>query len=86
MFDDLKSLKSTYQYFKKMADQNRIEFLDSVVSYCDFLGFTYEKTMLMLALTRNILPEPGQEFTQCENYDDIDIEYNKKMRRKYEKL
>lgn len=79
MFNDLKSLKDTYQTMKKKGKEERLLFLDSIVSYCEFLKFNKDKTMMMLALTRNFLPEPGQSFTNCDLPDEIDIEYNKKM-------
>ena len=78
-FKDMKSIKSTYQVMKKKGDKERIDFLDSIVSYCEFIGFNEEKTKLMLDLIRNILPCLGQSFIDCDSPDEIDIEYNKRF-------
>ncbi len=82
---NLEDLKKTYKNMKNLGKAERIEFLDSIVMYCEHIGFTYDKTMFMLALIRNVLPAQGQKFTECEGYDDIDIEFNKRIMEKQRK-
>ena len=82
--NDLKTMKATYQTIKKKGDEERIAFLDSIVSYCDFLKFTKEKTFAMLGMIQNSVPSPGQSWKDCDMFDDVDIEYNKKIHKKYE--
>ncbi len=79
----LEDFKKTYQSMKKLGKEDRLTFLDSVVSYCIFLGFDYDKTMIWLALTRNVLPNIGQRFTECDHYDEIDQEYNKSLQERF---
>ena len=78
-FEELKSMKNTYAIIKKKSKEHRIAFLDSIVSYCEFIKFSKEQTLMMLALIRNVLPQPGQSFSDCDVYDGIDEEYNKKI-------
>lgn len=69
---------------KKLGEKERIAFLDGIVSYCDFIGFNKDKTMMMLHVIRNFLPDMGQSFTDCDSPDEVDIEFNVKMHKKYE--
>jgi len=77
--NDLDHLKKIYSDIKKRGKEQRISYLNSIVEYCKHIGFDREKTMMMLALIRNILPSKGQKFTDCDLYDDIDIEFNKSL-------
>ncbi len=79
MSEDLKSLKSTYRMMKSMGDEAREQFLDGIVSYCRFLGWDREKTLMMLGLVRNFIPEPGEKFTDCDLNDEFDNKYTKKI-------
>jgi len=36
---EIKDLKKTYKLMKNMGNKERIDFLDSIVSYCEFIGF-----------------------------------------------
>lgn len=84
--DHINDLKKTYQEMKKRGKIVRLLFLDSIVSYCEFLGFSYNETMIFLGVVRNCEPNIGQSWGEVENYDDIDIEFNKKiMDRKWKK-
>lgn len=76
---DIKALKNFYQKMKNLGKEDRIMFLDSIVSYCKYIGFNKEKTLMMLALIRNFLPEQGQKFTDCEVSDEVDNEFTKKI-------
>jgi len=82
---NLEDLKKSYKNIKNLGDTERLEFLDSIVLYCEHIGFTFDKIMFILALIRNVTPEPGQKFTECDGYDDIDIEFNKKITEKQRK-
>lgn len=79
MNTDLRSMKSTYEHYKKIGDKERVAFLDGVVFYCKHIGFDKDKTLFMLALIRNFLPEEGAKFSQCAVPDDIDRDFTKKI-------
>lgn len=85
--NDLKSMKAAYQMFKYRGDKERIHFLDALVSYCKFIGFNKDKTLMMLALIRNFVPEPGQKFTECDQHrDEIDDAYTTKIMNEFDAL
>ncbi len=77
--NDLKSIKEAYQMCKSKGEDHRNDFLDGVVGQCKYLGFNEDKTMMMLGLVRNFLPEPGQKFTECDGGDEFDNKYTKKV-------
>lgn len=77
--EHIKSLKATYKAKKSKSNKDRIQFLDSVVYYCKFIGFDKSKTLTILGIIRNFIPEPGQKFTDCDRADDIDKEYTQKI-------
>ena len=84
--NDLKDLKKAYKSMKAQGKEERIAFLDSIVSYCLYLKFSPDKIKMFLGLVRNILPGIGEVFTSCDIYDEIDIEYNKELWERLEKL
>lgn len=77
--EQLKDLKNTYEKIKLLGKQERIQFLDGIVEYCKYIKFSKDKTLTMLALIRNFLPEPGQKFTECSLPDEVDVEFTKKI-------
>jgi len=77
--NDLQSLKRTYEMMKKTGDKERIDFLDSIVSYCKYIGFDRHKTLMILGLIRNFIPDPGGKFTECSIPDDVDDTFTKKI-------
>lgn len=83
---DLKSLKNTYEEIKKIGDQERIDFLDAIVSYCKFIGFDKDKTLMMLALVRKFIPGPDEKFSDCSFPDDVDNEFTKKILHSFDTL
>ncbi len=78
--EQMEDFKKTYQIMKARGPEDRIAFLESVVSYCEFLGMNHEKKMMFLAFVRNVLPNIGQSFTECEGYDDVDIKFNQRLK------
>lgn len=82
--NNLSDLKKTYIKIKQLGEDERINFLESIIAYCKCIGFDKEKTRTMLDLIRNIIPESGQKFTDCSFYDDIDIKFNESLDKKFE--
>ena len=76
---NLQNIKNIYLTMKSIGDQETIQFLDVIVSYCKYIGYDKDKTLMMLALIRNFLPEPGQKFTDCDKEDEVDNKYTKKI-------
>jgi hypothetical protein len=81
---DLKSLKDMYQAMRKIGDKETTEFLDGIVSYCEYIKFTLEETKIMLEVVMNILPEAGQKFTECNAHDHFGQQYINKLEEKNE--
>jgi hypothetical protein len=76
---ELKEAKQLYLKMKIQGKEARFSFLDGIVEYCKCIGFTYDKTMMMLAVIRGLIPQPYEKDFEITQFDDIDSEYNMKM-------
>lgn len=82
-FSTLKSAKNYYQSIRSQPKEKVFEWLDSLVEYSLSRGYDEKKTMMMLSLVRNTLPEPGQKFMECDAYDEYYSPYNQHCLEKY---
>jgi hypothetical protein len=75
--DDLKKM---YSNLRNKKDGSHIQFLESIVNYCKYIGFDEDKTLTMIGQITGCEPGIGQKWTDMRVYDDDEVMFNRSVK------
>lgn len=81
----IEDLKETYSNLRNKKDASHIQFLESIVNYCKYIGFDEDKTLMMIGQITGCEPGIGQKWTDMRVYDDDEVIFNRSVKDRFKK-